>query len=102
MEWFDVLIVLMVFGTTLVGYDSTKIMEDIPKEDRRRINDVTSPAGWVIFCLLLWIICFPTIFNQYSMIQFSLIIGNWDFIDTWSLIIENYYSASSVDGSSSC
>jgi len=51
---------IIVIGTIIwVGYDSAKLMKDIPKEARKQIGGGSSPAVWVIGCLLLWIIVFP-------------------------------------------
>lgn len=54
-------VVLMVLGTSIwVWFDARGLMARIPDDERKKISGLaTSPAGWAIGCILLWILVFP-------------------------------------------
>jgi len=53
--------VLVVLGTSIwVWFDARTLMARIPEEECRKISGLaTSPFGWAIGCVLLWLFVFP-------------------------------------------
>ncbi len=56
----ETIISLLILGTTMwVGLDASRLMKGIPRDKRKKMGGGQSPAGWVMGCILLWIIVFP-------------------------------------------